>query len=112
MCVPQDVMAYWTASPRDENRLIQQIMHDDRWDIPTDPLNQIRLLGLLTGSHHNFDAKAKATSKDTYVLIDAIHNFRNRAQHPDGQPMHVGVAVAAIMACLELLACLEREQLS
>jgi hypothetical protein len=109
MCVPHDVIAYWTASPREENRLVQQMMQTNCWDIPADPLDQIRLLGLLTGSHRNFDARAKATSKDTYVLIDAIHNFRNRAQHPDGQSIHVGVAVAAIMACLELLACLDRE---
>jgi hypothetical protein len=85
------------------------MMQTNCWDVSADPLDQIRLLGLLTGSHRNFDARAKATSKDTYVLIDAIHNFRNRAQHPDGQSIHAGVAVAAIIACLELLACLERE---
>lgn len=109
MCVPHEIIAYWTVSPRDANRLVQDMMQTDCWNVPTDPLEQIRLLGLLTGSQRNFEAKAKATSKDTYVLIDAIHNFRNRAQHPDGQSIHVGVAVAAIMACLELLACLERE---
>lgn len=109
MCFPQDVITYWTAVPRENHNLVKQMMHDNCWDIPTDPLNQIRLLGLLTGCHRNFDARAKVTSKDTYVLIDAIHNFRNRAQHPDGQSIHVGVAVAAIMSCLELLACLDRE---
>lgn len=109
MSVPREVVTYWTAGPRTGNRLVQQMMQANCWDVPTDPLNQIRLLGLLTGSSRNFDAKAKATSKDTYVLIDAIHNFRNRAQHPDGQAIHLGVAVAAIMSCLELLSCLERE---
>jgi hypothetical protein len=60
-------------------------------------------------SHRNFDSKAKATSKDTYVLIDVVHNFLNRGQHPDGQFIHLGVAVATVMTCLELLACLEHE---
>ena len=60
-------------------------------------------------SHRNFDSKAKVTSRDTYVLIDVVHNFLNRAQHPDGQSIHLGVAVAAIMTCLELLACLEHQ---
>ena len=109
MCVPQDVIAYWTVIPRVNHNLVKQMMHDNCWDVPTDPLGQIRLLGLLTGCHRNFDARAKATSKDAFVLIDAIHNFRNRAQHPDGQSIHVGVAVAAIMSCLELLSCLDRE---
>jgi hypothetical protein len=107
--IPQDVIAYWTVSPREQHKLVRDMMQTSCWDVPTDPLDQIRLLGLLTGSYRNFDTKAKATSKDTYVLTDAIHNFRNRAQHPDGQSIHLGVAVAAIMTCLELLGCLERE---
>ena len=109
MCVPQAIVSYWTEHPRTRNRLIDNMMQSNCWDVPTDPLDQIRLLGLLTGSYRNFDIKAKATSKDTYVLIDAIHNFRNRAQHHDGQAINLGVAVAAIMTCLELLGCLERE---
>jgi len=112
MCVPQDIVSYWTEYPRNGHKLIDSMMRSNCWDVPTNPLDQIRLLGLLTGSYQNFDIKAKATSKDIYVLIDAIHNFRNRSQHPDGQLIHLGVAVTAIMACLELLACLEREQLS
>ena len=88
---------------------ISAIMPSNNWRISGNPLNQIRLLGLLTGCHRDFDAKATFTTKDTDVLIDAIHNFRNRSQHPDGQSIHLGVAVAAIMSCLELLACLDRE---
>ena len=64
---------------------------------------------LLTGSTKDFESKAKAVSKDSYVLLNAIHCFRNRNQHGEGQEIHLGVAVAAIMTCLELLACLERE---
>jgi len=108
MRVPQNLVSYWTENPRSNHRLISDMMQSKNWRISDDPLNQIRLLGLLTGCHRDFDAKAKVTTKDTYVLIDAIHNFRNRSQHPDGQSIHLGVAVAAIMACLELLACLDR----
>jgi len=109
MRVPQNLVSYWTENPRSNHRLISDMMQSNNWRISDDPLNQIRLLGLLTGCHRDFDAKAKVTTKDTYVLIDAIHNFRNRSQHPDGQSIHLGVAVAAIMSCLELLACLDRE---
>ena len=109
MCVPHDVVTHWTAGPRSQHRLVQGMMNSNCWDVPADPLDQIRLLSLLTGSYPKFEAKAKAVSKDTFILIDAIHNFRNRAQHPDGQAIHLGVAVAAIITCLELLGCLERE---
>lgn len=108
-CVPQNTVSYWTEHPRNAHKLIGNMMQSNCWDVPSDPLGQIRLLSLLTGSYPNFDAKAKAVSKDTYILMDAIHNFRNRAQHSGGQSIHLGVAVAAIMACLELLGCLERE---
>lgn len=107
--VPQELMTYWTQPPRSNHKLIQDMMTRNCWDVPNDPLHQIRLLALLTGSYREFASRAKAVSKDTYVLLDAIHNFRNRVQHPDGQPLHLGVAVAALMACLELLGCLERE---
>ncbi|RJQ65150.1 MAG: hypothetical protein C4519_28875 [Desulfobacteraceae bacterium] len=108
-CIPRELVAYWTMKTRSQHRLVKRMMDSDCWDIPIDPLDQIRLLSLLTGSYKDFASKAKAVSKDAYVLVDAIHNFRNRVQHPDGQPLHVGVAVAALMACLELLGCLARE---
>jgi hypothetical protein len=109
MCILQAIVSYWTEHHRNENKLIDTMMKLNSWIVPIDPLDQIRLLSLLTGSYRNFATKAKVTSKDTYVLIDAIHNFRNRAQHSEGQSIHLGVAVAAIMTCLELLGCLERE---
>lgn len=107
--IPQDAVSHWTTHPRNNHKLVNEMMSHDRWSIPDDPLAQIRLIQLLTGSWHKFEAKARKVSKSTYVLLDAIHNFRNRALHSDGQAMHLGVAVAAIMTCLELLACLERE---
>lgn len=107
--IPAEVIAYWTSGAQSRHKLVKQMMDEDCWNPPVNPLEQIRLLALLTGSFQGFESKAKAVSKDTYVLIDAIHNFRNRGIHPDGQSLHVGVAVAALMACLELLGCLDRE---
>lgn len=107
--IPTEIIVYWTTSPRNENYLIKEMMAGNSWVVPSDRTRQIRLLQILTGSQQNFESKAKATSKDTYVLINAVHSYRNRNQHSAGQEMHVGVAVAAIMTCLELLACLDRE---
>lgn len=107
--IPRDIVAYWTASPRDRNHFIQEMMKNDSFKVHPDRFQQLRLMQLLTGSTKDFESKAKAVSKDSYVLLNAIHCFRNRNQHGEGQEIHLGVAVAAIMTCLELLACLERE---
>lgn len=58
-----------------------------------------------------FEPKSKSVSKDTYVLLNAIHQFRNRSEHAEGQLIHAGVAVSALLLCIELLSCLERELL-
>lgn len=107
--VPQSIVSYWTQPPRDGDNIIDPMMRADDWRIPRDRFKQVALLQRLTGSKANFDARAKSVSKDTYVLINAIHSFRNRNQHADGQAMHVGVAVAAVITCVELLGCLARE---
>jgi len=107
--VSQEIINYWTTLPRDRNKLVESMMRGNSWEIPPDRGRQVGLLQLLTGSQMGFDGKAKSASKDTYVLINAIHSYRNRSQHGGGQDMQVGVAVAAIMTCLELLACLDRE---
>ncbi len=84
-------------------------MHNNDWSIPTEPGLQLRALQYLTGSFQRFEPKAKIVSKDTYVLLNAIHSYRNRGEHSDGQQMHLGVAVAAVMTCVELVDCLARE---
>jgi hypothetical protein len=76
--------------------------------IPSDRGLQIGMLQLLTGSHQSFDSKAKLATKDMYVLLNAIHSYRNRTQHADGEEMDVGVAVAGLMICIELLGCIDR----
>ncbi|MDD3813127.1 MAG: hypothetical protein PHZ02_00665 [Desulfocapsaceae bacterium] len=107
--VPSDIVAYWTVSPRDRNYFIQDMMKTNSFEVPLDRFQQLRLLQLLTGSTKDFESKSKTVSKDSYVLLNAIHCFRNRNQHGGGQETHLGVAVAAIMTCMELLACLDRE---
>jgi hypothetical protein len=102
-------MSYWTEGPRDRNNLVRRLMAEDAWCVPSERGAQCGLLELLTGSRMGFEPKAKAVSKDVYTLINAIHSYRNRSEHGDGQEMSLGVAVAAIMTCIELLACLERD---
>lgn len=107
--IPAQIISYWTTSPRDGNKFIRNMMDENSWVIPSERGPQLGLLQLLTGSMFGFESKAKVTSKDTYALINAIHCYRNRTEHADGQGIHLGIAVAAIMTCLELLACLDRE---
>ena len=107
--IPQSTIAYWTQSPRDQNNAVKRMMDDDNWIVPSNRLMQLRLLQLLTGSQDGFEPKAQCSSKDTYVLLNAIHSYRNRNQHADGQELRLGVAVAAMMTCIELLACLDRD---
>jgi len=107
--VPQSTVDYWTLPPRDNDSMVRtRIPHDD-WVVSADRLTQLRFLQLLTGSQNDFEPKTRCTSKDAYVLLNAIHSYRNRNQHADGQEMHLGVAVAAMMTCIELLACLDRD---
>jgi hypothetical protein len=108
--LPDETIRYWTESPRGGNKFVRDMMDADRWELPRERGPQLALLQLLTGSHQDFPrAIAKHASKDTYVLLNAIHSFRNRAQHADGQVIPLGVAVTAIMLCIELLGCLACE---
>jgi hypothetical protein len=110
MELPPEVVSYWTESPRDRNKFVREMMDRDCWEAPRERGAQLALLQLLTGSHQEFPkALARYASKDTYVLLNAIHSFRNRSQHAGGQEIELGVAVAALMLCIELLGCLARE---
>jgi len=108
--IPSDVFNYLSDPTRYKGeKPIKKMMDENDFRVPSDRGLQVGLLQLLTGSKNGFESKAKTTSKNTYVLINAIHSFRNRNQHADGEAMDVGVAVAGIMICLELLACLDCE---
>jgi len=106
--IPQETIDYWDKIDP-FGKIVQRIKEQVGNTVPDDRGIQCGILQLLTGSRMKFETRAKHTTKDTYVLINAIHSFRNRDQHPGGQAMKLGVAVAALMACLELLGCLERE---
>ena len=105
----QEIKSYWTEYPRSDDNIIKELPETGDWKIPSDHFKQLALLQRLTGCKHNFDRRTKSISKDTYVLLDAIHTFRNRMVHPEGQEIHIGVAVSALLLCIELLGCLSRE---
>lgn len=113
--LPQEVINYWSSVhmklvPTKQIRHVKVMFESgDNWTVPTDRPAQLSLLQLLTGSHAEYNMpKAKAATKDVYVLLNAIHSFRNRNQHADGQLVQLGVAIAAIMLCIELLNCLAK----
>lgn len=107
--LPNDVVSAWTKSPGERDRTVKDKMDNNDWRIPTDRLQQVLILERLTGSRKDFTPLAKKISKDTYVLLNAIHSFRNRTEHGDRQQMHVGVAASVLLLCIELLNCLSRE---
>ena len=107
--IPSELISYWTQSPRDRDYIVKEMMDSSSWRKPSKRFSQIKILQRLTGSTEGFEAKAKYVSKDSYVLLNAIHQFRNRTEHADGQPIHEGVAVSALLLCIELLSCLARE---
>ena len=120
-CFPSKVISYWSevtlkVQKDRRHRIMAEMLQADEngeasaWTVPSDRTTQLTLLQFLTGSHQTYSKPVAAkVSKDTYTLLNAIHSFRNRSQHASGQAIHLGVAVSAIMLCVELLACLERE---
>ncbi len=85
------------------------MMKADDWNLSRDRFEQLAILQRLTGSKMYFAPKSKSDSKDTYVLQNVIHQFRNRSEHAEGQSIHEGVAVFALLRCIELMSCLQRE---
>jgi hypothetical protein len=115
--LPSKVISEWTLKANhQEHRLVKEMRESDEsgdpraWVVPADRTKQLGLLQLLTGSHHIYTKPlASQASKDSYALLNAIHSFRNRTVHGDGRDIALGVAVSAVMLCIELLACLEKE---
>lgn len=120
-CLPPAVISQWSQialafHESKRPRVLADMIRADEgceknaWKLSADRPSQLALLQLLTGSHQHYtDVVARYASKDTYVLLNAIHCFRNRSQHSGGQVIGLGVAVSALMLCIELLACLDRE---
>jgi hypothetical protein len=93
------------------NKIVKRLRDLRDRPIPGDRLIRLQILRLITGSAQGFQTISRFANKDIYVLIDAIHSFRNRTEHSDGDHISLGVAVAALMICIELLACIERAKL-
>lgn len=120
-CFPPQVISYWSdVTLKQPSNKRHWMMHEmlqadengtpNAWSVSSDRTSQLTLLQFLTGSHQTYNKPVAAkVSKDTYTLLNAIHSFRNRSQHASGQAIHLGVAVSAIMLCVELLGCLQRE---
>lgn len=107
--IPVETVSYWTQPPCSNNKQISEMMAQGVVGVPGERYKQLGLLQILTGSGFHVDTRARYVTKDTYVLLNAIHQFRNRSEHADGQNMDVGVAVSALLLCIELLGCLARE---
>jgi len=113
--LPTEVIADWSTMPEtQQNRTVSEMMKSDEagrthaWHVPPDRAKQLALLQFLTGSHQVYNRSlARYAGKDTYVLLNALHSFRNRSQHAGGQKIPLGVAISAVMLCVELLACIK-----
>ena len=120
-CFLLQVISYWSDVTLKQpsikrHRMMHEMLQADEngtpnaWSVSSDRTSQLTLLQFLTGSHQTYNKPVAAkVSKDTYTLLNAIHSFRNRSQHASGQAIHLGVAVSAIMLCVELIGCLQRE---
>ncbi|MEO5332955.1 MAG: hypothetical protein H7839_13100 [Magnetococcus sp. YQC-5] len=79
------------------------------YSFPPDRPQQIRLLQLMTGAYRTQSPpKAKTVNKSVYYLLNSIFNFGNFGQHLDGEQVADGTAVALVMSCIELAACLNQ----
>jgi hypothetical protein len=98
--IPSGWMAIWKRN--DEHRV-------GDWET-TFPqgVHRVRLLNLMTGTDRSAPC-AKHVAKGTYVLMNAAHGFGDFGQHPEGAPIDLGIAYAALHLCVELAAALTRE---
>ncbi len=107
--VPRDLIEYWKDQNQHQNKVVSDLSGQKTPRVPNNRALQVGLLQLLTGGANNLDSRAKSVSKDTYAMISALHDLRNRNEHADGLPVSESVAMATIMTCLALLDCLARE---
>ena len=107
--VPRDLIEYWKDQNQHQNKVVSDLSGQKTPRVPSNRALQVGLLQLLTGGANNLDSKARSVSKDTYAMISALHDLRNRKEHSDGHPVSESVAMATIMTCLALLECLGRE---
>ena len=107
--IPNELVRYWTQYPRENDSVVKKMAETECWEMPKDRSRQLAILQRLTGSKDGFERRSKRISKETYVLFNTIHHFRNRTEHSEGQSIHEGAAIAAVLMCIELLSCLANE---
>lgn len=69
---------------------------------------RVRLLKLMTGSELSAPC-AQFITKQSYVLMNAVHGFGDFGQHQDGAAVSVGSGYAALHLCLELALSLNND---
>ncbi len=107
--IPSDLFAYWEKTlPEQRAMRLRDQFPDEK--VPAGNRGyQCQLLQLLVGAAPRLERRAKRVSKSTYVLVNSVHTFGDLGQHLEGRDVHQGAAIAAVMSCLELAACLDRE---
>lgn len=98
--IPSAWMAIWK---RNEERRVEE------WET-TFPqgVHRVRLLNLMTGTDKSAPCVRKIT-KETYVLMNAVHAFGDFGQHQEGAKVSVGTGYTALHLCIELAAAITRE---
>ncbi|MFM9869419.1 P-loop domain-containing protein [Achromobacter xylosoxidans] len=98
--IPSEWMTVWKHNG--ERRV-------DEWET-TFPqgVHRVRLLNLMTGTDKSVPC-AKYVTKETYVLMNAVHGFGDFGQHQEGASIDPGTAYSALHLCVELAATLTRE---
>lgn len=71
-------------------------------------VHRVRLLNLMTGTEKS-DRCAACITKETYVLVNAVHAFGDFGQHQEGEAINAGTAYAALHICIEMAVALSRE---
>lgn len=98
--IPSEWMAIWKRNA--ERRV-------DEWET-TFPqgVHRVRLLNLMTGTDKSAQC-AKHVTKETYILMNAVHGFGDFGQHQEGASIDAGTAYSALHLCIELGASLTRD---
>lgn len=71
-------------------------------------VHRVRLLNLMTGTDKSTPCTRRIT-KETYVLMNAVHAFGDFGQHQEGATVNVGTGYTALHLCIELAAAVTRE---
>jgi hypothetical protein len=103
-------ISYWRKQPKcNSDTKFKELLDAGTVASSTSRAQQLAVVQVLTGCREGLISKTRNVSKDSYALLNAIHEFRNRSEHKDGEEIELGVGVSALLLCIELLGCLSRE---